>query len=626
MCGIAGFITSTIADPKVALLKMAESLHHRGPDDKGIWFDKSSGVGFAHTRLSILDLSPSGHQPMVSASGRYVITYNGEVYNFSEIKKALSKSFSIPWRSHSDTEVILEAIDAWGVEKAISQFNGMFAFAVYDRQEKILVLARDRAGIKPLYYGFSGKHFLFASELKAIEALPFFKSNLNRKAMAQFFKFKYIPAPDSIYENIHKLEPGCLLTLPVAQFEDKSALTIKSYWSIKSVARAWQSVLLHTSEDVLLSQLETLLEDAVKRRQLSDVPLGTFLSGGIDSSIVTALAQKNSLNPLKTFTIGFSEAKYNEAEYAKAIAQYLGTDHHELYLSAAETRAVIPDMANLYDEPFADSSQIPTYILSRFSREKVTVCLSGDGGDELFAGYGRYHIAYKLWQLLSKIPYWLRNIFGSLLAAGLGSRSNVKLQKLAYAVRAKDLDSLYGYFLRVGLPKDHLVLNEKSAYLQETTHAAALQEGFSYVMLKDFSEYLPGDILTKVDRASMGVSLEARVPLLDYRVVEFAWQLPLAVKIKQGQSKYLLKKLLSKYLPEALFIRPKQGFSVPIAHWLNNELRDWAESLLSSHTIKSQGLLNDTLIQRRWKEHKLGRCNWEYWLWNVLIFQAWLGR
>ena len=642
MCGIAGFIQTqlTQTDAENTLRQMAKRLLHRGPDSQGVYFDNTTGLGFAHARLSIQDLSVCGRQPMQSQSGRYCICYNGEVYNFKQLKQQIQAEQAITWRGHSDTEVILAAIELWGLESALQKFNGMFAFALYDRVNHQLYLARDRLGIKPLYYGWQRGRFIFASELKAFKALKDFDPKLNRQALAQYFKYKYIPAPNSIYENIYKLKPGTILTLPVDRFSKPKMENLKPFWSVdKAISMASSSVL---DEATATQELKRLLSDSVALRQLADVPVGAFLSGGIDSSLVVAIAQAQASQKVKTFTIGFAEQKYNEADFAKSIAEHLGTEHAEYYVTSREARDIIPRLSSLYDEPFADSSQIPTFIVSQFARQKVTVCLSGDGGDELFAGYGRYHSAYYLWQKIQSCPALAR----PLLAAGLNTSSAlinnqltaklhpkiftsslaVKLKKLKNALLSQDLHSLYQNFLQVGVPGEQLVLNTAAQNPMQLNGGAAKQfaNQLLFMPLLDLHYYLPGDILTKVDRASMGVSLETRVPLLDHRIVEFAWGLDPSLKYRHGQNKYLLTQLLAQYLPRELFERPKQGFSVPIGQWLNGSLRDWAEDLLNPRNLREQGILNVDLIQKRWRAHKNKVCDWQYWLWNILMFQTWM--
>ncbi len=576
MCGIAGFVDPRANEPEQRLTSMIRRLHHRGPDAHGIWVDASSGVGLAHARLSILDLSEHGAQPMLSHSTRYVLTYNGEIYNFKELKDELSKLKPIRWRGHSDTEVILEAIERWGLKKALSKFNGMFAFALFDRCERAFSLVRDRVGIKPLYYGWVNNKFVFASELKAIEILPEFNARLNQEALNQFFIYKYIPAPLSIYEGIYKLMPGSILMFSLHEgCVQKGSERVETYWCATSVAVEGQKSLIENSNNGNeLENLHSLLDDAVKRCLLSDVPVGAFLSGGTDSSLVAALAHKHSASPLKTFTIGFLEEGYNETKHAKLVAQHLGTHHHELYIDASETRKVIPLLPSLYDEPFADSSQIPTYLVSHFARQNVTVCLSGDGGDELFSGYGRYWKARALWQRLQLLPLPVKKTIAMLLkqitisCRGLCLYSSklspqlfeenfaVKLEKLAFCLTANEPSQVYSHFLQVGTPTDQLVYSKSRA--EERSYDRHFSEPVLDMMLRDLISYLPDDILTKVDRASMGVGLEVRVPILDYRVVEHAWNLPMSFKFQQGQRKYILRKLLSLYFPSSLFDRPKQ--------------------------------------------------------------------
>jgi asparagine synthase (glutamine-hydrolysing) len=639
MCGIAGYWQTrrTGDDPLGVLKRMGAAIAYRGPDDSGCFWD-ATGLGLVHRRLSILDLSVEGHQPMTSASGRYVIVFNGEVYNFQEIKAELGE---ILWRGHSDTEVILAAIECWGIDAAVRRFVGMFAFALWDREEKNLHLVRDRLGIKPLYYGRAGGNFVFASELKAICEHPDFSGNIDRDSMALYMRHNYIPAPHCIYEGIHKLQPGSILSISEAGAEPK----VRAFWSAADVANEGTKSTYDASDEEIVEELHQRLRSAVGLRMIADVPLGAFLSGGIDSSTVVALMQSQSSRPVKTFTIGFYEDAYNEGEHAKKVAQHLGTEHTELYVTPEEALGVVPLLPKMYDEPFADSSQIPTYLVSKLARSSVTVSLSGDGGDELFGGYNRYLLTKKIWQSLNRFPKPTRRAAASgihaIPPAAIDAlyrfiRPMIPKQRRWSAVgdRAHKLASFFTtqsagdiYFGALSQCEDpsELVLSSKEprTVAEIIADSASLPTLEEQMMLTDLRTYLPDDILTKVDRASMAVSLEARVPLLDHRVVEFAWRIPLRLKIKNEIGKWVLRQVLYKYVPQDLVERPKMGFGVPIEHWLRGPLRDWAEDLLRADTLKQHDILNVEAIRHKWTEHLSGRRNWQYLLWNVLVFQDW---
>jgi asparagine synthase (glutamine-hydrolysing) len=625
---------------------MTNTLTHRGPDAAGIWLDEKVGIALGHRRLSILDLRPSGSQPMVSESGRYVIVFNGEVYNFQQLKQELAGK-NIKWRGSSDTEVMLAAFEAFGVKEAVKKFIGMFAFALWDRQEHRLYLLRDRLGIKPLYYGWAGKTFLFASELKALRAYPGWQAEINRDALALFLRHNYIPAPYSIYRGILKLLPGTILSISLNT--DTGFLPEPDvYWSAREVAEEGLHNQLAGDESAVIERLEVLLKDAIGLRMIADVPLGAFLSGGIDSSTVVALMQAQSHKPVKTFTIGFEEEEYNEAAQAKAVAEYLKTEHTELYVTPEQAMAVIPRMSFFYDEPFADSSQIPTYLVSELTRQHVTVSLSGDGGDELFGGYNRYFWGRSIWQKIGWIPGGLRKLLSSgLTLLSPQAWDNLfmrlepvlpgkarqrlpgdKLHKLAEILAVENPEAMY-----LGLvshwKEPAVVVSgavEPLTVLTDSRRWANLPDFTQRMMFLDLISYLPDDILVKIDRASMGVSLEARVPFLDHRIVEFAWQVPLSMKIRNGQGKWLLRQVLYKYVPEDLIERPKMGFGVPIDKWLRGPLRDWAESLLNEKRLKQEGFFNPAPIRQKWHEHLSGKRNWQYYLWDILMFQAWLER
>ncbi|MFI5057718.1 MAG: asparagine synthase (glutamine-hydrolyzing) [Candidatus Acidiferrales bacterium] len=640
MCGIAGFWQTKrgTEEPLVILNRMGAALAHRGPDDSGTFHDAATGIGLAFRRLSILDLSPEGHQPMHSASGRYVIIFNGEVYNFEEIRAELGTR---QWRGHSDTEVMLEAIERWGLEPAAQRFVGMFAFALWDRKERKLYLVRDRLGIKPLYYGHVGGDFVFASELKAIRQHPDFYSDIDRDVLALYLRHNYVPTPHCIYKGMYKLPPGFILRLDSVENPPQ----LQRFWSAREVARKGLESPLRMGAPEAIEELQRQLLLAVRLRMIADVPLGAFLSGGIDSSTVVALMQAQSSRPVKTFTIGFHEDAYNEATHAKAVAKRLGTDHTELYLTSQDALNVVPLLPSMYDEPFSDSSQIPTYLVSKLARESVTVSLSGDGGDELFGGYNRYLYTRRIWTLLKALPKSARKAATQLLRAASPSSIDRcfqllrpilpgrlrpaipgdKAHKLAALLSVDSPEALYYRALSHWENPTEIVLNSHEpgtvlASIAESSWPSNIEE---VMMLTDQLNYLPDDILTKVDRASMAVSLEARVPLLDHRVVEFAWKLPLHFKIHNGNSKWILRQILYNYVPRELVERPKMGFGVPIDRWLRGPLRAWAEDLLSERSLEQHGLLNIDLIRLKWQEHLSGFRNWQYLLWDILAFQDW---
>ena len=646
MCGIAGFLTRIKTDNPFAIAtRMADAIVHRGPDDAGAWVDEAAGVALAHRRLAILDLTPAGAQPMISACGHYVIVFNGEVYNFEEIRIELEKAGAAPtWRGHSDTEVMLAAIATWGLEAALKKFVGMFAFALWDRENRTLALARDRLGEKPLYYGWAGGSFLFGSELKALRAHPGCPREINRDALTLLLRHSGIPAPHSIYRGIYKLPPGTWLSLTERDATTRALPSPVVYWSARWVAEAGQCNLFQGSDAEAAAELERLLGQAVGGQMVADVPLGAFLSGGIDSTTVVALMQAQSRRPVRTFTIGFQEAGYNEADYAKSVARHLGTDHTELYVTPAQAQTVIPCLATLCDEPFADSSQIPTYLISQMAREHVTVSLSGDAGDELFGGYNRYIWAMKILQC----PRPLRKLLAHGLTALSPSEWNRlyralapvlpksmrlalpgdKAHKLASILGAESQAAIYRGLVSTWLAPADVVLGseEPATLLDDPSRWASVSEFEHRMMYLDAMSYLPDDILVKVDRAAMGVSLETRVPFLDHRVVEFAWQLPLSMKIRDGQGKWILRQVLYKYVPKKLVERPKTGFGVPIDAWLRSPLREWAEDLLDESRLKREGYFNPAPIRQKWSEHLSGQRNWQSHLWCILMFQTWLDR
>ena len=647
MCGIVGFLGgSGLGNEGLAGLaeQMATCLAHRGPDDSGIWVDAGMGVGLGHRRLSILDLSPAGHQPMVSHCGRYVLTFNGEIYNYLELRRDLETSGAVRgWRGGSDTEVILAAIARWGIGSALERMTGMFALAIWDRAEATLHISRDRLGEKPLYYGRLGDSFVFASELKALRVHPKRQGKIDRGALSLFLRHGYVPAPYSIYQSIHKLVPGTYLSVTADGTQRQT-----TYWSARQIAEQGAAHPFEGTDAEAIEALEQLLFKAVGRQMVADVPLGAFLSGGVDSSTVVALMQAQSGRPVKTFTIGFREQSHNEAEHAKAVARHLGTDHTELYVTATEARKIIPRLPELYDEPFSDASQIPTFLVAQLARRKVTVSLSGDGGDELFGGYNRYFIGRGMWKKVGWLPPSLRRVAGAAITKASPARweyllapfamlspdhlnyanRGEKLHKLASVLAATGPDDIYrgltsqwkdpATVVRLGIEPPTMV-TDRGAW-------ANLPDFTQRMMFLDLVSYLPDDILVKVDRAAMGVSLETRVPLLDHAVVEFAWRVPLSMKIRGGQGKWLLRQLLYKFVPRELIERPKTGFDVPIGEWLRGPLRDWAESLLSENRLEGEGFFDPTLIRQKWNQHLSGRRDWQQPLWNVLMFQAWLER
>jgi asparagine synthase (glutamine-hydrolysing) len=664
MCGLTGFLTQRPTHPsswEESARRMGATLHHRGPDDAGVWVDSTAGIALAHRRLSILDLSPEGHQPMHSASGRYVIAFNGEIYNHLDIRREIELLDESPrWRGHSDTEVMLAAFEHWGIEGALTRFVGMFALALWDRQERLLYLARDRLGEKPLYYGWMNGVFLFGSELKALRAHPSWGGEINRDALTLHLRHNYIAAPHTIYRGIYKLWPGTVLRLgaegsgacpwstgnpPCPTFKN-GALSYAAYWSAREAAEQGRAAPFVGTEAEAAEELDRLLRQSVARQMVADVPLGAFLSGGIDSSTVVALMQAQSDRPVKTFTIGFSEPAYNEAEHAHAVARHLGTEHTEFYVSPEQAMAVIPKLPEIFDEPFSDSSQIPTFLVSQLAQQHVTVSLSGDGGDELFGGYNRYFWAVKLWSKIGWAPPAVRTALARAMTALPPQSWNRlwstlenwlpenwrftnpgdKLHKLAEIFGARDAERIYWELVSHWKDPTAIVCGaqEPDTHLTDSARWARLAAFEDRMMYLDTMTYLPDDILVKVDRAAMAVSLETRIPFLDHQVVEFAWKLPLSMKIRDGKGKWILRQVLQKYLPRRLIERPKMGFGVPIDTWLRGPLRDWAEDHLNEHRLHREGYFDPRPIREKWADHLSGRRNWAYYLWDVLMFQAWL--
>jgi asparagine synthase (glutamine-hydrolysing) len=655
MCGIAGLIAFRPAEASI-VRAMTGALAHRGPDDSGVWEDREAGVLLGHRRLSIVDLSPSGHQPMLSADGRWALSFNGEIYNHAALRSEIEAAGGAPeegWRGHSDTETLIEGVARWGLKATLGKAVGMFALALWDRKDRVLHLARDRFGEKPLYYGWTGGDFLFASELKAMRAHPRFDAEVDRRALRVFASRGYIPAPLSIYRSIYKLEPGCILSASPAQLSaapadppsegDSRGPAIDRYWSYgEKVAQGLADPI--RDEEEALARLEAVLAEAIGGQAVADVPVGAFLSGGIDSSTVVALYQKYSSARVRTFTIGFAEEGFDEAGYARAVAAHLGTDHNERYVTVREAQEVIPALPAMYDEPFADSSQIPTHLVSRFAREQVTVALSGDGGDELFGGYNRYVGAARLWGQLKRLPAPLRAAAGRSLGgmppaawnrlAGLlpGAKRppafGTKVQKAFRTMGgAETLDHVFNSFLDEWSAERSPVLGGEDVPAQcgfDLEPGSAAPDAVR-MMYCDARSYLPDDILCKVDRAAMAVSLETRVPFLDHRVAELAARIPIDLKIRGGTGKHILRRILYREAPAALFERPKAGFAIPVGEWIKGPLRPWAEALLDRRRLAEEGYFDPEIVHRRWRQHLSGGSDSTAALWAILMFQAWIG-
>jgi asparagine synthase (glutamine-hydrolysing) len=638
MCGVTGVLGNAADVAEPILRRMAGAVTHRGPEDQGAWWDQDAGIGLGHARLSIVDLSIAGHQPMHSPCGRYSLAFNGEIYNHVALRAEYERDGGrTVWRGHADTETLLAGFERWGVEPTLRKCVGMFALALWDRDERTLILARDRLGEKPLFYGWQGNAFLFGSELKAMRAHPAFRAEIDPESVATFLRFAYVPSPRSIYRGISKLLPGTILRIRAG---DRSARPVP-YWSLLDVATRGLAEPFSGSEEEARQEVESRLSQSIALQRVADVPLGAFLSGGIDSSLIVALMQAQAERPVRTFTIGFREAQYDEAAHARAVAQHLGTDHTELYVTPEEARAVIPRLPSLYDEPFADVSQIPTFLVSQLARRHVTVSLSGDAGDELFGGYNRYAWARRL----LKVPAAARRaaavalralsptqwdhvvrVFGPAVPRRLRMRRpGDQAHKLAGVLGGRGDGTIYERMVAIWpdvsevstAPADETLLSRR------WRDAAAADSPEHRMMIVDMLTYLSDDILCKVDRAAMAVSLETRVPFLDHRLVEFAWRLPLRFKIRNGEQKWILRQVLHRYVPPALVERPKMGFGVPIDAWLRGPLRGWAEDLLSESRLRDAGDLRPASVRAKWQEHLSGRRNWQYQLWNVLMLQAW---
>lgn len=639
MCGIVGAFGPP-GSPQEWLDAACNTLRHRGPDDSGIWCEPSAGVVFGHRRLAILDLSEAGRQPMATECGRYHIVLNGEIYNHLELRSALPHQ---PWRGHSDTETLLACLLQWGAERTLRATVGMFAFALFDIVERRLILARDRFGEKPLYYGYAGDTFVFASELKPLHVAPGFDATIDRAALARYMHYSYVPAPYSIHASMRKLAAASWIELTPALVAARSLPEPRPYWSALDVAMAGDRQPLDLDDSEAVIMLEHLLGDAVKGQMMSDVPLGAFLSGGIDSSTVVALMQAQSTRPVQTFSISFQEVEYDESAQARLVARHLRTDHTELKVRAEDALELVPRIPSIYDEPFADSSQLPTFLLAQLARHRVTVALTGDGGDELFGGYNRYFLGSRVWSFLSLVPrelrrgvaYGLRALspatwdrLAALVRPITPSRYRVrmagdKIHKVAGVLGCRNGEELYRRLVSQSW-LEPLVLGSGSENLASEWSWPPMSNLTHQMMLLDVITYLRDDILTKVDRAAMAVSLETRVPMLDHRVFEFAWRMPMRMKVRDGEGKWLLRQLLYRHVPRPLVERSKMGFGVPLDTWLRGRLRDWAEHLLSESRLQSEGYLDAGVVRRRWNEHLTARRNWQSPLWNVLMFEAWL--
>jgi asparagine synthase (glutamine-hydrolysing) len=613
MCGISGIWRFDDANEEELLgtaRRMTSCIAHRGPDAEGTWTDPGSGIALGFRRLAILDLSDAGGQPMTSASGRYVIVFNGEIYNSQRLRERLERDGSAPkWRGHSDTEILLACIEEWGIRRAVESFVGMFAFAVWDTRERNLTLARDRLGVKPLYFALTSHLLVFASELRSIQTSGAIEFAIDSEAAGLYARFRYVPAPRSIYQGVGKLMPGSILTI-----EQNGSERLERYWDPARVAEHASRNRFAGSDEDAANHLEGLLTDAVMLRTIADVPLGVFLSGGVDSGLITALMQKNSSRAVSTFSIGFHDSDLNEAPAAAETARWLGTDHHEQYVGEDDALRLVPTITDVFDEPFADSSSIPTYLVSQIARKSVTVALAGDGGDELFAGYHRHFLGHRQQRRVRVVPRFLRPAASHLLASFAGREST---RRLAKALVRKD--PVAAYVDEVTIPAF-----TKGAFDARAAFPALpqLTDPTELTMFLDAISYLPDDILTKVDRTSMAVSLEVRGPFLDHRVVELAWSLPLSMKIRDDRGKWILRKLLRRHLPEPMVEREKKGFGVPLADWLRGPLREWADSLLKPDSLAATSLWDEPAVTTLWQRHQAGE-NHEAMLWTVIMYQAW---
>ena len=641
MCGVAGFVNLENKsfygeEIEIILGRQVKALKHRGPDDSGVWVNESRKVGLCHTRLSIQDLSANGAQPMVSNSGRFVLVFNGEIYNHLVLRKELEPRLNSKWIGNSDTETLLKGFEHWGIRNTIIKTKGMFGFAVFDKKEETLTIGRDRFGEKPLYYSYQNGIFMFSSELKALKYNPFFDRTIDRCSLQSYLRKSYISAPSTIYQKTSKLSPGSLMQIELGA--NPKISKPEKFWNIEKCFLN-QNELVTENDDAIIRSVEKKLLSIVSNQMLSDRSIGAFLSGGIDSSMITSMMQANSILPVKTFTIGFEESEFDEAKYAKKISSHLGTSHTEVYIYDKDAMNIISDLPKIYDEPFSDASQIPTLLLSRVASAHVAVALSGDAGDELFCGYNRYHFAAKYWKYIRALPYALRKYISPSIDVlipflnFISSKTTLpindfnflaKVQKIGAAFNSKDINQYYDFVTDKWNLADELLLGDFSSNDLFDSSNINLGCEVSELMLTDYKNYLPDDVLCKVDRASMSTSLETRIPFLDHELVDFVTRLPMHMKFRNGKGKWLLRQILLKYIPKHLIERPKMGFSVPIASWLRGPLRDWAESLMTEHKIKSEGFFVYEKIKRKWDEHTYGKRDWSEQIWTILMFQAWL--